>query len=76
MAGIPKRARALEKIYMEQAFSPGSDHIISKAIAMDFDPLTDCRGSSKFRLKLAQNLFLKFLLYVNDEIEIDIEKGP
>ncbi len=76
MAGIPKRARALEKIYIEQAFSPGSDHIISKAIAMDFDPLTDCRGSSKFRLKLAQNLFLKFLLYVNDEIEIDIEKGP
>ena len=76
MAEIPKRARKLEKVFKEQADFLDQDLIISEAIAKDFNPLTDCRGSSEFRLKLAQNLFKKFAMYVNEGIEIDIEKGP
>ncbi|PQM57031.1 MAG: xanthine dehydrogenase small subunit [Rhodobacteraceae bacterium] len=76
MAEVPKRALTLEKVFEEQADSLDQDVIISEAIGMDFNPLTDCRGSSEFRLKLAQNLFKKFAIYVNEGIEIDIEKGP
>ena len=76
MAEIPKRAQALEKVFAQKASSLDQASIISKAIAKDFSPLTDCRGSSKFRLKLAENLFKKFFIYINDRIQIDVEKGP
>ena len=74
MAGIPKRAPTLEKSFSEKSYSFDQDSTISESIANDFSPLTDCRGSSNYRLKLAKNLFRKFSLFINEKLEIDIEK--
>ena len=74
MAGIPKRAQYLEKFFKEQLCYPNDDTVLRKTIALDFNPLTDCRGSSNFRLQLAQNLYKKFCLFVFEQIDIDIEK--
>jgi len=74
MAGIPKRALTLEKVFIEKLNSIDQNDIIMNSITSDFEPLTDCRGSSSFRLKLAQNLFKKFFLFFDRRMEFDIER--
>jgi xanthine dehydrogenase small subunit len=62
MAGVPKRAeeteRALAGLSLDE---PASWTAASKAIARDYQPLTDQRGSAEYRLTVARNLVLKTL---------------
>ncbi len=39
---------------------------IEMAIKNDFQPLTDCRATSLYRRRVAENLFKKFLCFVKN----------
>ena len=56
MAGTPKRAAAAEVALTGRALSPESLEAAARALAQDFAPLTDMRGSSAYRLEAAGNL--------------------
>jgi xanthine dehydrogenase small subunit len=66
MAGIPKRAPAAEAVLL----GDGQGNSLTKelvaqakaALATDFQPMTDVRASSKYRMTVAQNLIEKCYL--------------
>ena len=60
MAGIPKRASAVEAALVGK---PVDQHVFKTAAAalpMDFTPLTDMRGTAEYRMLSAQNLIIKY----------------
>lgn len=56
MAGTPQRATAAETVLTGAAFSADSLEAAAQALAQDFTPLDDVRGSSAYRLTVAGNL--------------------
>jgi xanthine dehydrogenase small subunit len=56
MAGTPKRAAATEAALIGVPFSAEAMDTAAKALAQDFTPLDDVRGSSAYRLTVAGNL--------------------
>ena len=63
MAGIPKRAAALEAALIGQHFSPELAAQTAPLMAQDFTPLSDMRASATYRMDVAQNLLIR---YAND----------
>jgi len=59
MAGIPRRARACEKALLGQTWNEASVRSAITALAGDFEPLTDLRGSAEYRHAVAGNLLLR-----------------
>ncbi|PPB79911.1 xanthine dehydrogenase small subunit [Albidovulum inexpectatum] len=59
MAGIPKRARAVEAALIDRAWSAETIASALPAFAEDFTPLTDMRGSAEYRLEAARNLLVR-----------------
>lgn len=60
MAGIPKRAAAVEAALLGQ---PWTEETITRArasFASDFQPLTDMRASAAYRLRTAENLLTRY----------------
>jgi xanthine dehydrogenase small subunit len=57
MAGIPQRAAAAEAALIGALFGQESCEAAALALAEDFTPLSDVRGSSDYRLTVAGNLF-------------------
>jgi xanthine dehydrogenase small subunit len=62
MAATPKRARAAEVALMGRPFDESAVKSAQAALAQDFAPLSDMRASAAYRLKVAQNLLLRFLM--------------
>jgi xanthine dehydrogenase small subunit len=62
MAAIPARARATEAVLIGRAWNEDSIEIATAALAEDFQPLTDLRASSAYRLQAAGNLLRRFYL--------------
>jgi xanthine dehydrogenase small subunit len=62
MAGIPARARASERALIGAPWQPSSIDAAAEALAADFQPLTDLRASSAYRLEAAGNLLRRFYL--------------
>jgi len=62
MAGTPKRAAAAEAALRGVAWSQASCEAAAMALARDFTPLTDMRGSSAYRLTVAGNLLRRLWL--------------
>jgi xanthine dehydrogenase small subunit len=62
MAGTPKRAARAEAALLGAALSEASVARAIAALAQDFAPMTDQRGSSAYRLETAQNLLRRFYL--------------
>jgi xanthine dehydrogenase small subunit len=62
MAATPKRARAAEAALMGRPFDEGAVKAAQAALAQDFAPLSDMRASAEYRMKVAQNLLLRFLM--------------
>ena len=62
MAAIPKRAAGAEAALLGQVWNEAAARAAMRAMAQDFQPLTDMRASAEYRLKVAQNLLLKFFL--------------
>jgi len=56
MAGIPARAPACEAALIDQPWSEATIDAAARALAGDYTPLTDARGSSAYRLTAAANL--------------------
>ncbi|MEJ6392502.1 xanthine dehydrogenase small subunit [Gymnodinialimonas sp. 2305UL16-5] len=56
MAGIPKRAIAVEAALLEQPFTEPVINAALPAFAEDFSPLSDMRASAEYRLRAAQGM--------------------
>jgi len=56
MAGTPTRASACEAALIGQPWSEATIEAATRALAADYTPLTDARGSSAYRLAAAANL--------------------
>jgi xanthine dehydrogenase small subunit len=57
MAATPKRAPACEAALIGAPWSEATIEAAAAALARDFTPLSDLRGSSHYRLTVAANLF-------------------
>jgi xanthine dehydrogenase small subunit len=60
MAGIPKRANAVEAALVGKPWSTDTVAAAAAAIATDFTPLSDMRASAAYRLRTAQNLVHRY----------------
>jgi xanthine dehydrogenase small subunit len=60
MAGIPKRATAVENALLGQAWTNGTLIRAADAFAQDFQPMTDMRASAEYRLTVAKNLLTRY----------------
>ncbi|HZV10559.1 MAG TPA: xanthine dehydrogenase small subunit, partial [Novosphingobium sp.] len=56
MAATPKRARAAEAALLGQPWCEASVEAACAALATDYQPLNDVRGSAAYRLAAAANL--------------------
>jgi len=56
MAGIPERARSCEAALIGKPWSEETIESAAQAIAEDYRPLSDLRGSAEYRLAAAANL--------------------
>jgi xanthine dehydrogenase small subunit len=59
MAGVPKRARAVEAALIGKPWDEASVTAALPAFAEDFAPMSDMRASGAYRLRVARNLLLK-----------------
>lgn len=62
MAGIPKRAKAVESALLGQSWTEATINAALPAFAQDFTPLSDMRASATYRLTAAQNLLMRYFL--------------
>jgi len=67
MAATPKRAPAAEAQLIGQPWSLEICEAAIRALADDFEPLTDMRASNVYRLQAAGNLLKRFYLQHSDE---------
>ena len=62
MAAIPMRAGAAEQALTGQPWSEATIAAATAALASDFTPLTDLRGSGEYRLRAAGSMLRRFYL--------------
>ena len=62
MAGVPKRAAGAEAALTGRPFARDTFEAAARAVADDFQPLTDMRASADYRRMVAANLFRRFWL--------------
>jgi len=62
MAATPKRAAAAEVVLNGRAWDEAALQEAMAALAQDYQPLSDMRASSAYRMKTAQNLLRRFWL--------------
>jgi xanthine dehydrogenase small subunit len=62
MAAIPKRAPAAEAVLQGNSLTKESVAQAKVALATDFQPMSDVRASSEYRMRVAQNLIEKCYL--------------
>ncbi|WP_127903080.1 xanthine dehydrogenase small subunit [Solirhodobacter olei] len=60
MAGIPKRASAVEAALIGKPWSEQTVKAALPAFAKDFTPLSDMRASADYRLESARNMLLRY----------------
>jgi xanthine dehydrogenase small subunit len=60
MAGIPKRAKAVEAALLGRPWSRDTVEAAMESYDEDFQPLTDWRASAAYRMLVAKNLLLRF----------------
>ena len=69
MAGIPKRAAAVEAALIGNAWTEDTIKQAMAAFTDDFTPMTDMRSSAEYRLRAAQNLLMKYFVETNAPLE-------
>jgi xanthine dehydrogenase iron-sulfur cluster and FAD-binding subunit A len=60
VAATPKRAAEAEAAALGQLWNEATAEACARAVAQDFTPLSDHRGSADYRLKVAANLLRGF----------------
>ena len=67
MAATPKRAAHTEAMLDGAPWNEATARRAMDALAADYQPLTDMRASSAYRLKVARNLLWRFYLETRDD---------
>ena len=67
MAGIVQRASQAEAAVIGQAWTAASVKAAAAALTLDFQPLSDLRASSSYRMRVAQNLLQRLWLETRAE---------
>lgn len=67
MAAIPARAKSAEQALIGSPLTHQTVLLACEALAADFQPLTDFRGSGRYRLKVAQNLLRRLALQLTEQ---------
>ncbi|MFV2038018.1 MAG: FAD binding domain-containing protein, partial [Paracoccaceae bacterium] len=62
MAGIPKRARAVEAALIGKDWDRASVDAAVGEFSSDFTPMTDMRASADYRLTAARNMLVRYFL--------------
>ncbi|WEX76583.1 xanthine dehydrogenase small subunit [Sinorhizobium numidicum] len=62
MAATPKRAKAVEMALIDQPWTETTIRAAQAAFETDYQPLTDWRASSAYRMLAAKNLLLRFFM--------------
>ncbi|PHP66404.1 xanthine dehydrogenase small subunit [Zhengella mangrovi] len=62
MAGVPKRARAVEAVLAGQPWTMATVEAALDSFEIDYQPLTDMRASAAYRMLVAKNLLKRFFL--------------
>lgn len=62
MAEIPKRAHATEQALIGEQWNEEAINIAMQKLETDFQPITDMRASSAYRMQCAKNLLFKLFL--------------
>ena len=60
MAGIPMRSPSAEAMLTGQDWNEASVRAAMAAMARDFTPMTDMRATGGYRMRVAQNLLMRF----------------
>ena len=60
MAGVPKRATAVEAALVGHSWSEDVVRTAMQRMADDFTPLTDMRASAAYRLAAAENMLMRY----------------
>jgi xanthine dehydrogenase small subunit len=60
MAGIPKRAAAVEAALIGKPLTLETAHALKPLFARDFTPLSDMRASAPYRLETAANMLVRY----------------
>ncbi len=60
MAGVPKRAHAVEAALVGRAWTTATIASALPAFAADFTPMSDMRASAEYRLLAAQNMLTRY----------------
>ena len=66
MAPVPKRARAAEAALKDKPWTRETIEAACRILSEDYTPITDMRASAQYRLRVAQNLLLKFFIETSD----------
>ncbi|SHF22974.1 xanthine dehydrogenase small subunit [Loktanella atrilutea] len=61
MAGVPKRASSVESSLIGRPWAPETVKAALPAFAEDFQPMSDMRASSAYRLEAARNMLQRYL---------------
>ncbi len=70
MAGIPKRAAAVEAALLGRDWGEATAREAMALFEKDFSPLSDMRGSAEYRQKTATNMLLRYVL---DLVSVPVE---
>ncbi|QXT39363.1 xanthine dehydrogenase small subunit [Gymnodinialimonas ceratoperidinii] len=76
MAGIPKRAKAVEAALSGQPASQETAAAAMGELAKDFSPLTDMRASAAYRMQAAQNMLLRAVAELSGQATNVLEVRP
>jgi xanthine dehydrogenase small subunit len=60
MAGIPKRARAVEAALLGKPLTAETAVALKPLFAQDFTPMSDMRASAAYRLKATANMLVRY----------------
>lgn len=70
MAAVPARALACEAALNGQPLTPQTLSLACRALAEDFQPLSDFRASADYRLQVAKNLLRRYFHQLSGELQI------
>ncbi len=75
MAGVPARAREAESTLRGQPWTQATIEGAMSALERDFEPITDWRASSEYRMIAAQNLLQRFFLEMTRDEPVHLKAG-
>ena len=70
MAGIPARAPGCEAALTGQAWTEATVEAAAQALAQDYEPLDDLRGSAAYRRKVAANLLRRLWAEQSEPVSV------